>query len=84
MNEHDRDRMKKLVKQALPQVAADAEPTRDLWPAMRRRLDEESAMPASPARVGFNWAWFDGALAASLMLLVVYFPSAIPLLLYYL
>jgi hypothetical protein len=79
MNEHDRDRMKKLVKQALPPVAADAEPARDLWPAMLRRLDEESAPPVSA-----GWAWFDGALATGLVLLVASFPASIPLLLYYL
>jgi hypothetical protein len=40
MNEQDQDRMKKLLQQALPPVAEDAEPTRDLWPAMLRRMVE--------------------------------------------
>jgi hypothetical protein len=84
MNEHDQDQLKKLLQQALPQVEADAEPARDLWPAMLRRLDADSAKPALSVRNGFNWAWFDGALAASLVVLVAFFPAAIPLLLYYL
>ena len=34
MNSHDQERMKELLRQALPRVAADAEPERDLWPAV--------------------------------------------------
>ena len=84
MNQHDRDRMKKLLREALPPVDADTEPERDLWPAMLRRLDKDSAESLSTGRIRFNWAWFDGALAAGLALLIVSFPAAIPLLLYYL
>ncbi len=84
MNEDDRDRMKELLQQALPPVEADAEPARDLWPAMLGRLDDESIAPGLSVRAGFNWAWFDGALAAGLVVLVASFPAAIPLLLYYL
>jgi hypothetical protein len=73
--------MKRLVKEALPPVDAESGPSRDLWPAMLRRLNEESA---APVRAGFNWAWFDGALAAGVALLIVSFPASIPLLLYYL
>ena len=81
MTEHDQDPMKKLLKHALPPIQADAEPSRDLWPAMLRRLDEGTA---EPVQAGFNWAWFDGALAAGLALLIASFPASIPLLLYYL
>jgi len=81
MKEHDQDRMKKLLQQALPPVEAEAEPTHDLWSAMLRRMDEESL---APARGGFNWVWFDGALAAGLLLLIGSFPAAIPVILYYL
>ena len=81
MTEHDQDSMKKLLQQALPPVKADTEPPRDLWPAMLRRLDQDTA---APVQSGFNWAWFDGALAAGLAILVASFPAAIPLLLYYL
>jgi hypothetical protein len=81
MTEHEKGPMKKLLQQALPPVNADAEPPRDLWPAMLRRLDEDTA---TPMQSGFNWAWFDRALAAGLALLIASFPASIPLLLYYL
>jgi hypothetical protein len=52
---------------------------RDLWPAMLRRMDRTAA----PA-FGFNWAWFDAALAIGVATLAAFFPVSIPLLLYYL
>jgi anti-sigma factor RsiW len=73
MNENEQDRMKKLLRQALPPIKEDAEPGRDLWPAVLTRLD---ARPAPP--------WFDWALAAGLAAAVAVFPAWIPLLLYYL
>jgi hypothetical protein len=81
MKERSQDPMKKLLQQALPPIKADADPSRDLWPTMLRRLNEDSA---APVQAGFNWAWFDGALAAGLAALVASFPASIPLLLYYL
>ena len=79
MSAHDEDRIKHLLQQALPPIEAEAEPGRDLWPAVLRRLD---AHPAAQSR--FNWAWFDGALLAGLAAVTVAFPASIPLLLYYL
>jgi hypothetical protein len=73
MNEHEVDRMKKLLKEALPAVGADAEAGRDLWPAVLKRMDERATTP-----------WFDLALAAALLALFAFFPSAIPVFLYYL
>jgi hypothetical protein len=73
MNEQEWDRMKKLLQQALPTVEADAEPGRDLWPAVLRRMDTKPAMP-----------WFDLALAGGLVALSAFFPAAIPVFLYYL
>jgi hypothetical protein len=83
MNAHDEERMKNLLRQALPPVEGDAGPGRDLWPDVLRRLDANSVVPAtlSGAR---GWAWFDGALLAGLVGLVAIFPSAIPVFLYYL
>jgi len=49
-----------------------AELQRDLWPQMLRRLD------AQPLRV----PWFDWALAAALAAALLFFPGAIPALLY--
>jgi len=74
MNAYDEDRLKKLLQQALPPVEADPEPGRDLWPAILKRLDAQSA-PAP---------WFDWALLAALVALVACFPASIPVFLYYL
>ena len=79
MNVHDEDnpemeRMKKLLRQSVPPLGAGDEPERGLWPAMLHRLDRKPA--ATP--------WFDWALLAGLVGAVVVFPSAIPVLLYYL
>ena len=74
----EEDRMKKLLQQALPPVDAEQGPERDLWPAMLRRLDARAARPMS------GWAWFDMALLAGLVGIAALFPTAIPVLLYYL
>ena len=84
MNAHDEERTKKLLQQAVPPVDADAEPGHQLWPAMLRRLNVESAARQSPSWAWFNANWFDGVLALGLAGLVMLFPSSIPLLLYYL
>jgi hypothetical protein len=81
MNTHDDDRMKQLLRQAVPPVEAGAEPARDLWPAVLRRLDADNA---GEVRAQTRWVWFDVALLAGLAVLGVSFPATIPLLLYYL
>lgn len=74
MNAHDENRMKTLLKQALPPVDAEAGPDRDLWPATLRRLDAQpTGLP-----------WFDLALGGGLVALAALFPASIPVLLYYL
>ena len=79
--EIDEKRIKELLRQALPPVAPDAEPARDLWPAVLRRLDAESAsLRALPQRL----PWFDWALIAGLVVFAVAFPATIPVFLYYL
>ncbi len=77
---NDEERMKQLLKQAVRPVEADAEPERDLWPAVLGRLDEHTAADAA---VRSLWAWFDGALLLGLAVLGLSFPVTIPLLLYY-
>jgi hypothetical protein len=79
MNAHDEDEVKRLLRQALPPVEGDAGPGRDLWPAILRRLDAESAAPAFS-----GCAVFDGALLAGLVGLAALFPASIPVFLYYL
>jgi hypothetical protein len=46
---------------------------------MLRRMDAESG--AAQSR---GWAWFDGALLAGMVGFGVFFPAAIPVLLFYL
>jgi hypothetical protein len=81
MNAHDEDGVKHLLRQALPPVDGDAGPERDLWPAMLRRLDTETALPGW---TGFSLAWFDGALLTGLVGVAAVFPASIPVFLYYL
>lgn len=81
MNAHEEDRIRQLLKQAISPMDADAEPQRDLWPAVLKRLDEQTA-PAVVTRS--QWVWLDVALLAGLAILGASFPATIPLLLYYL
>ena len=76
MNEHDQERIKQLLKKTMQPITGQvgAELRRDLWPAMLKRLE------ARPARV----PWFDWALLAAVTALLVFFPGAIPVLLYHL
>lgn len=86
MNAHDKERIKKHLQQALPPMN-DGGPKRDLWPAMMQRLElKRGTIPEAPIPSVWTWgtAWFDGALLAGLVALVAIFPSAIPVLLYYL
>jgi hypothetical protein len=66
------ERMKHLLKAAMPHIAEDAEPSRDLWPNMLRKMDRE------PVRV----PWFDWALAGGLVALAAAFPAAIQVIVY--
>ena len=79
MNAHEEEeRVKKVLQRALPPVNPEHGPERDLWPKMLRRLDAGSTKPIS------GWAWFDAALLAGLVGVAALFPTAIPVLLYYL
>jgi hypothetical protein len=76
VNEQDQERVKQLFKKTMQPITGQvgAELRRDLWPAMLKRLE------ARPARV----PWFDWALLAAVTALLVFFPGAIPVLLYHL
>ena len=65
--------IEELLKAAVPRIADETEPARDLWPDVLRRMDRE------PVSV----PWFDWALVGGLVALVAAFPSALPVLLYY-
>ena len=74
MNNHQNDKdLKALLRQALPPVK-NTELQRDLWPGMLRRLEDQ------PLSV----PWFDWALAALTAAALLFFPGAIPALLYHL
>lgn len=76
MNTHEHERIEQLLKQSLPPTSLQprVELQRDLWPAMLHRLEEHTvAVP-----------WFDWALLAAVVVGLVLFPGAIPVLLYHL
>jgi hypothetical protein len=76
--EQDSVRMTKLLRESLPPIGDSAEPARDLWPAMLRRMDEQTVYGAS------SIPWFDWALAGGLVAFAAIAPRTIPVILYYL
>ncbi len=72
-NQENEKQLQALLKQSLGPVK-NTELQRDLWPQMLRRLD------AQPLRI----PWFDWALAAATIAALLFFPGAIPALLYHL
>ncbi len=87
MNDHEEAKLRSVLKQSLP--AVNAELGRDLWPQMRRRLEERAvsrtwvAALFAPARLSAV-PWFDWALLAALVLGACFFPRSIPIWLYHL
>lgn len=67
-----------LLKSAMPRVDDDSDLPRDLWPAMLRRMDEQSSRGAASV------PWFDWALAGGLVAFAALAPRTIPVILYYL
>jgi len=88
MKKTDENRIKQLLQQSLPPVGPASEPARDLWPAVLRRLDQESAAPVRATAGAVPWPravpWFDWAILAGLVLFAISFPATIPVFLYYL
>ena len=76
--DQEADRMRVLLQSAMPRVGDDADLPRDLWPAMLRRMDEQSARGARSV------PWFDWALAGGLVAFAAIAPRTIPVILYYL
>lgn len=77
MNENDQqERITQVLKTSLPAMGSGDETQlrRDLWPAMLKRLE------APPSAV----PWFDWALLATVAAWLVFFPGAIPVMLYHL
>ena len=67
MNQEEKDKLAALLQGALPPMG-DRELSVDLWPRMRRRLDQR------PRRI----AWFDLALAVLAAAGFIAFPVVIP------
>ena len=76
--DQEADRMRVLLQSAMPRVGDDADLPRDLWPAMLRRMDEESTGGTRSV------PWFDWALAGGLVAFAAIAPRTIPVILYYL
>ena len=76
MTEYGDEQLEHLLKQSLPPTGTQTRAAleSDLWPAILRRLDEQSA----------TVPWFDWALIAAVVLCLALFPGAIPVLLYHL
>jgi hypothetical protein len=74
MNEHEQERIDKLLKMTLSPIGAGGEPRRDLWPAMLNRLDARAA----------TVPWFDWALLVAAAACLAISPGAIPVLFYHL
>jgi hypothetical protein len=74
VNEQDQERIKQLLRETMQPTTGQVAAPHDLWPAMLKRLS------ARPTKV----PWFDWALLAALSALLVFFPGAIPVLLYHL
>ncbi len=69
---NETDRLERLLRSALPPVAAP-EPTRDLWPLLVRRSQTRPA-----------WSWLDLGLAAALAVALAFFPRLLLVLVYHL
>jgi hypothetical protein len=76
--EQEAERVKQLLRIALPPIGDEAQPERDLWPAMLRRMGEQSARGVS------SIPWFDWAVAGGLVVFAAIAPGTIPVILYYL
>jgi hypothetical protein len=84
VNESEQERIEKVLKQSLLPIASSkaddrTELSRDLWPAMLKRLQAPS-----PQSGWFNLAWLDAVLLAAVVIWLAFFPAAIPVLLYHL
>jgi hypothetical protein len=76
------DALQQLLRGAVPAVDEDVVPVRDLWPLVRRRIELGEAEGERSAAVAVPW--YDWALAAGVLAVVVVSPVSLPVLLYYL
>lgn len=74
--------LRKSLRGAWPPVSP-ADPPRDLWPAMSRRLQQPPAGSLSLGRWPAQIPWFDWALLGIAAVTLLFFPALIPALLYH-
>jgi hypothetical protein len=74
----ENERVKQLLRSAMPRIGDEPALDRDLWPAMLRRMDAEAVHRVSSV------PWFDWALAGGLVAFAAIVPRTIPVILYYL
>jgi hypothetical protein len=74
MNQQDDQELQALLRESIAPMA-DTELQRDLWPQMLQKLDRQHSAGVP---------WLDWALAALLSAALLFFPGAIPALLYHL
>lgn len=67
MNEPELERLRSLLREALPPMG-EREPREDLWPRMLKRLDRRS----------ISVSWFDFALGSLAAATLFAFPEVIP------
>jgi hypothetical protein len=72
-NDQNCQELKALLRKVIAPIK-DTELQRDLWPQMLAKLEEQP----------FRLPWFDWALAAAVSAALLFFPGAIPALLYHL
>lgn len=85
MNEQEQNKIADLLKESVPPVKA--QPRRDLWPQMLRRLEEHPhrnwfAVMFSAGALS-SVPWFDWALLAALIVGLCVSPKTIPIWLYH-
>jgi hypothetical protein len=71
MNERNDEKLRELLKEAVPPVV-ELRVTSDLWPQMLRRLDQRE----------LRVSWIDWLLMGTLVVLLWFFPEAAATLLY--
>ena len=69
----DDDRLRALLRSAMPPVTADPRPARDLWPRVVNRIDARA-----------RWSWPDIGLATAVTIALVSFPELLWLVAYHL
>jgi hypothetical protein len=71
MNEQNDEKLRELLKEAVP-PAVELQLTSDLWPQMLRRLEQRE----------LRVSWMDWVLMGALVILLWFFPDAAATLLY--